>query len=327
MNAYPTRICRLFATHFSVLLTLGLTFVSGQESKPTTLAAAKEQHLSALHQAAKPIVDLQTQYANNLANVQKQAESSGDLDAVVAIKSEFELFRSGKSADASNSAQLRRLQPVYRSAMTQRRAEFRGNVKPVLAAYYQSLENVEKAQTAVGNVDEALQARQEKERIKELAATKMARIAIELGILEEGYDPIQKKVEITLIPEQANTDLEIEQLKSDTLVATNRSYNVSGVPAKFEGWNFVKMEIRGNLDYQYILRDKGEVYVMINLDHSDGAELVEDGWASTNEMIQTTGGILEVFSKVHLAGEYFMDSQGPWPYIILNEGPTTFRKK
>ncbi len=296
-------------------------------SQPLLLQKLQLEFRESVSEAAAPIVELQEQYQTNLLGLKAQAEKQQDLDAVLAIQNEIENFRLGRPADAASSADLRRLQSIYRDALIRRRAQFRQGIRPVLDSYSRQLETLEKKLTADGDVSGAVQAREEKERITELAMGSLSRVSIDLGVLDEGYDPI-READITVIPNHRNTVTDVGKLEPGTEISTNRPYAVTAVPPAYRGMSFMKMETRGDIDFTYVVEEKCLLYALLIFDNgADGTDLDAAGWERLEDKVQTSGPVLHMFKKVHKPGTYTMDSQGVWPYMLTTSGTLRFRRE
>ena len=239
------------------------------------------------------------------------AEKSGNLDAVLEIKKEIEGFRTGNFSPAENSGELRQAQGIFRNALKRRRSDFRRDVRPLLLQYQSKLSDLGKQETVTGNVANALLAKKEAERISNLLNKSLPRITIELGLLDEGFDPA-KSQNVAVTPEDKSTVAEVRKLRAETLAATNRPYQFTGVPEEFIGFSVLCMEVRGNLTYSYQLPGKSLLYLLVHSDNlKSGSNPQAEQWKETEHRIIASGGFFVVFEKEHKKGNYELTTQGP----------------
>ena len=297
------------------------------EPEAATLDSVRVNFHAAVKDAAKPLMQLLDQYAGRLEALRGQEEKAGNLEAVLEIKGEIADFRSGISREAEKSSALRQAQKIYRDAMTRRRGDFRQAVRPLLLSYGKVLAKLETDLTSSGKVEQAIVVRDEKQRMAELIAGDLSRVAIDLGVLPEGFDP-SKQSRVTVIPASRTTNADVKVLKDRLPAATNRPYYYSGIPAEFEGFNVLRMEVRGNLTYRYVTTSKCRLFLLVHSDNvKSGSKPGEEGWKKLESTVVASGGFFHVFEKEHRIGEFELSTQGPWPYILMSKGEIEVKKE
>jgi|GEM_PF-4306661 len=279
---------------------------------------------TALQETAQPLFQLQDQYERKLKELQGKAEQSGNLKLALEIKGEIKDFRSGSLSDSLS--ELRRFQKVYRDGLRQKREQFRRSIKPHLVTYYQELNKLETDLTGSGQLDEAIKAQGKKNEIKDLLETKMFRVSIDLGILDEGNNPTVQAI-VTIVPDGMEAKIEIGQLRKGSPIATNRSYSFTGIPKDYEGLQFLRMEARGNLKYTYEVTGKSILYALAMDDNFNASDVLEeDKWENTGHTVQASAGSFKLFQRIHKKGIYKMEGKGNWALMLVYKGKLSVRK-
>ena len=243
------------------------------------------------------------------------------------IKGEIDKFRSGISAEAEKSIKLQRAQNIYRDTLDRRRSDFRQTIRPLLVTYQEALLKLETGLTSGGELEKAIRVRGERQRIADLLAGDLSRVAIDLGVLHAGNDP-SKQSKVTVIPEDSATNADAKVLKTQLPAATNRPYYYSGIPEEFEGFNVLRMEVRGNLSYRYEVTTQCRLYLLVHSDNlKTGSKPEEERWKKLESTVTASGGFFHVFEKEHKPGKFELSTRGPWPYMLMSEGQIEVKKE
>jgi hypothetical protein len=140
----------------AVFVALAVSFpAAAQQIDLATLAQVYEESKAEL---MKPVTDFHALYAGNLEKLLAEATAAGDLELVLAVKTELEGFRSGETPPAEERhARLKQMQDVYRQTLPQRLAQADQALAPLAASYRAKLEELQVALTRQEKIAEALQ--------------------------------------------------------------------------------------------------------------------------------------------------------------------------
>jgi formylglycine-generating enzyme required for sulfatase activity len=149
--------------------------------KPT-LEMAKADFDGQVRVFKKSLFELDVTYAGHLAKLEKEAQSQGLLDEVLAVKKELAEFRQGAPPGEIEFRKLEDLRAVYDRERMKRRNKIVDDLKVALGQYQIDLKEIQKNLTIADKVDEAIVAKKEEERVVALLADRKQALD-ELGIL------------------------------------------------------------------------------------------------------------------------------------------------
>lgn len=166
--------CSSFLMPGMVLACLSLLVTSGRAAElPANLEAAKRNYEGAISTAERDCRTrtqaLNQEYAKSLDQLQDNAQANGDLDSVMATKSEKERYlkaRTVTEADlSSSSAVLRSVQTQFLRASIGFEIEKNERLLGLARNHEAILAELEKELTKQGNFDEAVKVREERDLI------------------------------------------------------------------------------------------------------------------------------------------------------------------
>ena len=122
------------------------------------LRAKYESHLSLMN---RPLIELGDNYEQALSDLEKETQSKGNLDGLVALKKEIARFKEEQlpTPDASTFGPLAQLQTLYASHHDTAEEKLLPELKASHVAYRSQLEQLMLRLTNVGEVDKALEVR------------------------------------------------------------------------------------------------------------------------------------------------------------------------
>jgi hypothetical protein len=135
-----------------------------------TLEMAKADFDGQIGAFKKPLFELDVSYAGHLAKLEKEAQSQGLLDEVLAVKKELAEFRQGVPRGEIQFEKLKDLRAVYDRERMKRRNKIVDDLEVVLGQYQVELKEIQKNLTIANKVDEAIVAKKEEERVVALLA-------------------------------------------------------------------------------------------------------------------------------------------------------------
>ena len=115
-----------------------------------------------------PLATLSENYKTAVANLQKSSAEKGKLDLALAAKEELEQFAEGKHRDATDIADLKRLQDIYEKQLADLKAAYSKQEKPLFESYAKKLEQLVLEFTKANRLEDAVATRKEVERVKTL---------------------------------------------------------------------------------------------------------------------------------------------------------------
>lgn len=323
----PSPALRLCAT---VLAILTATPIQADDVKRghhrDNLNKARTSFRATLSATARPLLELQDQYQGRLENLHKRAIIEGSQDAELKIKEEIDNFRNGVRVDATHLPEVLDTRKLYLDTLERRREQFRRTIRPVLKDYSDRLKQMEKELTASTKIKRAVAVTSERQRIDEILASGLGRVAIDLGVLHKGYAS-ERQTQVIVIPGDPFEITDSSLIKQGLPAATNRSYIYGEVPQRFDGFHVLRMEVRANLSYVYEIDTHCRLYLLVHHDNlKSGSKPEADGWSRTEHVVPVTGRHFEVFEKEHETGTYQLTTRGPWPYILMSEGSIVVQK-
>lgn len=131
----------------------------------------KKQYEAAVAETAESVTAFQARYEEELGKLREKAANAGDLDLVLAVKKEAEGFREGGSPPASQDS-LRKLQKIYADELAKLSEEKAAVMTQLKSGYLASLKKLEKELTRRQQIEVAVEARREYERVERLSDEK-----------------------------------------------------------------------------------------------------------------------------------------------------------
>jgi hypothetical protein len=143
----------------SLLLILCLiTHHARSQDTAAILQELAEAYAESKQVLMKPVTELQDLYAGKLEELRKQATAAGQLEEVLAIKSELDSFRSIDTPAAPDSLpKLQQLQRIFRDALPARLQQANTALAPLTASYQTQLQTLQAQLTQQDKLTEALQ--------------------------------------------------------------------------------------------------------------------------------------------------------------------------
>lgn len=142
--------------HFT--LSLILFSVTQAQDTAATLRELAEVYEESKAELMKPVTELQTMYATKLEELKAEATKAGQLERVLAIKSEADAFRTSETPAAGDDfPKLKDLQTIYRQALPTRLAQAQAALAPLNASYQAQLLELQTELTKQEKLTEALQ--------------------------------------------------------------------------------------------------------------------------------------------------------------------------
>ena len=159
---------------WTIVALAGITVVSLSRAAGTELEELRGKYDAGLERlagtAAKEAGELNRQYAGKLRKLAEAVQDDGDLDKLVAVRSEIDRFQTQKTAperdQLSEVAELRKLQKTYRKLLARIGAKRDDKRSRLAKKYEDALQVLEKGLTQRGDVDEALRVRAEREELR-----------------------------------------------------------------------------------------------------------------------------------------------------------------
>ena len=125
------------------------------------LAAVEVMREASLENAAKPLKDLEAKYREALERKLAAAQASGDLDGLVAVRSELDLLAKGDaSAPPPRAPDLAKLRQVYRDQQAKLKPQVETAIMAVERQFAKDLENLVVSLTKDGKTAEAVRVKQ-----------------------------------------------------------------------------------------------------------------------------------------------------------------------
>lgn len=292
-----------------VALAVGLTVVTVwsqvDPAKNSALESLKAQYVAKKLEleagGASQLSDLSAKYAAALENLIARKSASGDLDAVIAFRSE-----KGALTDPLNLPKLAGAPSElvrFRDSFTDNRDRiFEGVAKQVAdlnVRYAAGLAQLEIQLTKAGSVDEALAVRSEKQRIDAAPGN-----AVNAGTPRPPLgrsDPI---------PAQIIVEGPFRELKEGEIIYSNRGYTWVDVPRKFSGWEIQHRPGANVTLLEFDVSTPGLVYVMVDQVNVD--KLKADGWKTVGECGSLTPGrdVFQIMEKPFISGKHSFEALG-----------------
>ncbi|MCB1225076.1 MAG: hypothetical protein KDK99_04625 [Verrucomicrobiales bacterium] len=154
-----------------VLCLVVVTTLPAQDTA-TTLSQLAKVYEESKTELMKPVTDLQTMYAGKLEELKAEATQNGQLNRVLAIKSEADAFRSGETPTIGDDfPKLKNLQSIYRQALPTRLQQATTALAPLTASYETKLKEMQVELTKQEKLTDALQVKAVLDAITEDHAT------------------------------------------------------------------------------------------------------------------------------------------------------------
>lgn len=128
---------------------------------PPPFSEIRLQYHLALGEAEKPIAQLTSFYDSKLKELQEKLQKAGDLEGVLAVKSEREAFDEEPTKVDGKNAELKKLQSIYLDAKATRSSPYLTMALKATQSYRQLLDAQIKELTQKGKVEEAILSKQE----------------------------------------------------------------------------------------------------------------------------------------------------------------------
>ncbi len=143
---------------------------SAQEgSESLTLEQARSNLEAQQTKLDGPLDDLKANYLQRLTSLMNEAQTRGNLDVVLAVRSELaNLAKVDYTPAETEIADLQKLQEIYSNARTKLLSERHDRFKLVLADYRTQLTRIERELTQQNQIDQAIAVRKELEQTEQL---------------------------------------------------------------------------------------------------------------------------------------------------------------
>lgn len=125
-----------------------------------------------------PVEQLDLQYRDYLEQQEAEAKRTGNLEKVLVLREELKQFAGQGEVDYKAFPELEKKRRVYGEQLSKRRDIAVAMLKPKLAGHQKAIQQFEMELTKSGNLEEAVKAREERERIGELAGDETALLGL-----------------------------------------------------------------------------------------------------------------------------------------------------
>jgi hypothetical protein len=160
-------------------------FCFAQGAAPADLKALRaryEQGLASIHtNSVKALQDWPNAYTADLKKLEKKLQSSGDLDGLLAVRKEMERFGEDKAIPEralSESPALKEAQLKWRKTPETIEIDQSRRIVLLARSYSASLEELKRKLTTQGKVEQAIEAKDESERVRTSAPVTAAQFAL-----------------------------------------------------------------------------------------------------------------------------------------------------
>lgn len=159
---------------------------------PQSLSLLKLDLEKILAAAQTPIEQLNLQYRGYLEQQEAEAKRAGNLEKVLVLREELKQFAGQGKVDYQAFPELEKKRRVYEEQLSQRRDIALEALKPELAGYQHTLQQLEVDLTKSGDLEEAIKVRGERERIDKLAGDETALLGLAAFSKKPGESPAGK---------------------------------------------------------------------------------------------------------------------------------------